>query len=169
LQRRIDPPTVVRMNQPVYAIRGRTDYPDLTVCRYSTVHDIDALVPAAAAMHKEEVGIDPLERDAAGYRDRVRELIEKKRSVVRIHERAIVSKCEYSAVTPEAVQLMGVWTHPQFRRRGFGRELLREVVGHLAREGKAVTLFVNDFNRPAMALYESLGFQRIGMNRALIW
>ena len=169
LHSRLDPPTVARMNQPVYAIRGRLDYPDLTHCRYSTIRDIDTLVPACAAMHKEEVGIDPLERDAAGYRERVRELIEKKRSVVYIHERNIAAKCEFSAVTPEAVQLMGVWTDPSFRRRGLGRELLREVCGHLARKGKAVTLFVNDFNRPAVTLYESLGFKRIGLNRALIW
>src|SRR5207244_767683 len=127
LQSRLDPPTVIRMNQPVYAIRGRMDYPDFTRCRYSTLGDIESLVPACAAMHKEEVGIDPLERDAAGYRERVRELIEKKRSVVRLHQGNIVAKCEYSAVTTEAVQLMGVWTHPKFRRRGFGRELLREV------------------------------------------
>ena len=169
LQARFDPPTVVRMNQPVYALRGRTDFPDLTECRYSTTRDIDALVPAAAAMHKEEVGIDPLERDAAGYRERIRELFEKNRSVIRVHDRTIVAKCEYSAVTPEAVQLMGVWTHPRYRRRGFGRELLREVCGHLCRNGKAVTLFVNDFNYPAVALYESLGFEPIGMNRAFIW
>lgn len=169
LQSRLDPPTVVRMNQPVYAIRGRLDYPDLTHCRYSTIQDIDALVPACAAMHKEEVGINPMERDATGYRERVRELIEKKRSVVLVRDRMIVAKCEYSAVTAEAVQIMGVWTHPQHRRRGYGRELLTEVCGHLARKGKSVTLFVNDFNAPAVSLYESLGFERIGMNRALIW
>jgi hypothetical protein len=80
---RLDPPTVVRMNQPIYAIRGRLDYPDLRESVYSAMRDLDALVPACAAMHAEEVGIDPLERDAAGYRERVRELIEKKRSVIR--------------------------------------------------------------------------------------
>ncbi|HEX7150125.1 MAG TPA: GNAT family N-acetyltransferase [Thermoanaerobaculia bacterium] len=169
LRSRLDPPTVVRMNQPIYAIRRRVDFPDLTVSRYSTVRDLDALVPACAAMHKEEVGIDPLERDAGGYRERIRELIERKRSVIRVVDGQIASKCEYSAVTNEAVQLMGVWTHPRFRRRGLSRETLSEVCGHLFRKGKTVTLFVNDFNSPAIALYESLGFERIGMNRALIW
>jgi predicted GNAT family acetyltransferase len=166
---RLDPPTVVRMNQPIYAIRGRLDYPDLQEATYSSMRDLDALVPACAAMHAEEVGIDPLERDAAGYRDRVRELIDKKRSVIRKAQGLIVSKCEYSAVTPDCVQLMGVWTNPRARRHGYARALLREVCGHLARKGKTVTLFVNDFNAPAIALYESLGFERIGMNRALIW
>lgn len=169
LRTRIDPPTVVRMNQPVYALRKHFDYPDLTDARYATMRDLDQLVPACAAMHREEVGIDPLERDAVGYRERIRELIEKKRSVVRVLDNIIASKCEYSAVTNEAVQLMGVWTHPRYRRRGLSKALLREVCGHLFRKGKVVTLFVNDFNRPAIALYESLGFQPIGMNRALIW
>ena len=169
LASRLDPPTVIRLNQPVYALQRRLDYPDLTLARYSTMRDLDALVPACAAMHKEEVGIDPLERDAAGYRERIRELIEKKRSVIRVIDGRIATKCEYSAVTGDAVQLMGVWTHPHFRRRGLSRDLLREVCGHLSRRGKTVTLFVNDFNRPAIALYEALGFKRIGMNRALIW
>jgi predicted GNAT family acetyltransferase len=169
LRLRIDPPTVVRLTQPVYARRGRLDYPDLTEGRYATMRDLDPLVPACAAMHQEEVGIDPLERDAAGYRERIRELIERKRSIVLVQQGRIAAKCEYSAVTPEAVQLMGVWTAPDMRRHGLSRKLLREVCGHLARKGKTVTLFVNDFNRPAVSLYESIGFQRIGVNRALIW
>ena len=169
LRTRLDPPTVVRMNQPVYAVRRRLDFPDFELARYSTVRDLDQLIPACAAMHKEEVGIDPLERDAVGYRERIRELVDKKRSVVRIVEGVIAAKCEYSAVTNEAVQLMGVWTDPRYRRRGLAYELLREVCGHLFRREKTVTLFVNDFNLPAIRLYESLGFQRIGINRALIW
>jgi hypothetical protein len=169
LQTRLDPPAVMRMSQPVYAIAGRLDFPDLKEARYSTLRDLDTLVPACAAMHKEEVGIDPLERDSPGYRERIRELVEKKRSIVRVINGQIAAKCEFSAVTPEAVQLMGVWTDPGLRRRGLGRALLREICGHLARKGKSVTLFVNDFNLPAIALYESLGFKSIGVNRALIW
>ena len=169
LRLRLDPPTVIRMNQPVYALARTLEYPDLTRGRYSTIRDLEQLVPACAAMHKEEVGIDPMERDAVGYRERIRELIEKKRSLVLMENGVIAAKCEYSAVTPDSVQLMGVWTHPKYRRRGLSRELLTEVCGHLSRKGKTVTLFVNDFNTPAVSLYESLGFKRIGLNRALIW
>lgn len=169
LRTRVDPPAVVRMNQPVYAIRRRFDFPDLVRSRYGTLSDLDQLVPACAAMHKEEVGIDPLERDAVGYRERIRELVERNRSIVCFEGRVIATKCEFSAVSDEAVQLMGVWTHPQYRRRGLARLMLRETCGHLFRRGKNVTLFVNDFNRPAIALYEAIGFQKIGVNRALIW
>lgn len=169
LRTRVDPPTVVRMNQPVYAMTRRFDFPDLTTARYATFDDLDQLVPACAAMHKEEVGIDPLERDASGYRERIRELVDRRRAIIRVIDGAIASKCEFSAVSDDAVQLMGVWTHPKHRRHGLSRETIREVCGHLFRRGKNVTLFVNDFNLPAVSLYESIGFQQIGMNRALIW
>jgi predicted GNAT family acetyltransferase len=169
LRTRLDPPTVVRLNQPVYSIRRRFDFPDLAEARYATLDDLEQLVPACAAMHKEEVGIDPLERDAAGYRERIRELIDRRRAIVHEQDGLIASKCEFSAVSEDAVQLMGVWTHPRFRRRGLAKVTLREVCGHLFRRGKDITLFVNDFNLPAIGLYESIGFQRIGMNRALIW
>ena len=169
IRSRFDPPTVVRMTQPIYALRRQLGFPEMETARFATLSDLDQLVPACAAMHKEEVGIDPLERDAAGYRERIRELVERKRAIIRVEKGVIASKCEFSAVTDDAAQLMGVWTDPRFRRRGLAAVTLREVCGHLFRKGKAVTLCVNDFNLPAIQLYERLGFQRIGTNRALIW
>jgi predicted GNAT family acetyltransferase len=168
---RVDPPTVVRLNQPVYVIE-RSDLHfagNLSRMRYATLQDLDILVPACAAMHREEVGIDPMSRDAVAYRQRIRELIAQKRSVVRLISGRVAFKCEYSAVTNQYVQLMGVWTAPELRRRGYAREGLIELCAHVRRLGKGVTLFVNDFNRPARALYESIGFHQEGANRALIW
>jgi len=166
----VQPPTVVRMSQPVYALDvSASDFPDLDFVRYSTMGDLEELVPACAAMHLEEVGIDPLQRDATGYARRVRELVEDYRSFVGIADSRIVFKAEISAETPEAVQIMGVWTRPSHRRRGFARRGMREICGHLLRRRKTVSLFVNDFNAPAITLYEELGFRQIGAFRALIW
>jgi hypothetical protein len=164
-----DPPTVARLNQPIYALERHEALPDLERVRYSRTDDLPALVPACAAMHLEEVGINPLDRDAYGYRERIRELVIARRSLLLTVGQRIVFKCELSAVTPEAAQLMGVWTAPALRRKGYARAGMREVCGHLLRQGKTVTLFVNDFNTGAIRLYEELGFRRIGTNRALIW
>lgn len=164
------PPTVVRLNQPVYALDAPASrFSDLEFVRYSTTADLDALVPACAAMHREEVGIDPVERDAKGYARRVRELVEDHRSFIGTMDGRIVFKCEISAETETAVQLMGVWTAPAYRRQGLARKGMREICGHLRRRGKIVTLFVNDFNIGAIALYEELGFRPVGAFRALIW
>ncbi|MFN2237840.1 MAG: GNAT family N-acetyltransferase [Thermoanaerobaculia bacterium] len=170
LEKRISPPTVVRLRQPVYAIpRGPTALPDLERLRYAVESDLASLVPACAAMHVEEVGISPLDRDAVGYRNRIRELIQRRRSFVLVENREIIFKAELSAVTDDAVQVMGVWTRPARRREGYARVGMAELAGHTLRQGKAITLFVNDFNHPAIRLYEDLGFRRMGENRALIW
>lgn len=170
LEKRLSPPTVIRLNQPVYAIRpGPTSLPDLERLRYSSEADLPALVPACAAMHVEEVGISPLDRDPVGYRNRIRELIQRGRSFVLVDRGEIAFKAELSAVTEDAVQVMGVWTRPSRRREGFARIGMAELAGHILRQGKAATLFVNDFNLPAIHLYERLGFRRVGANRALIW
>jgi predicted GNAT family acetyltransferase len=170
LEPRLEPPTVVRLRQPVYAMStALVPLEDLRHMRFATLRDLEALVPACAAMHAEEVGIDPLTRDPVGYRQRVRELIARGRALLWKEHGRVIFKCEFSAVTPQAVQLMGVWTHPSHRGRGYARRGLREICGHILRQRKQATLFVNDFNDAAIRLYEELGFRRIGENRALIW
>lgn len=165
----VSPPTVVRLAQPVYVLDSLAQPCNLEKVRYATAADLDRLVPACAAMHFEEVGIDPLSRDATGYRQRIRELVLRKRSLVLDDDGVIVAKAEYSAVTPYTVQLMGVWTHPAYRRRGYAKRAMTEICGHILSQRKRPSLFVNDFNLPAVRLYESLGFRMIGTNRALIW
>ena len=165
----VSPPTVVRLAQPVYVLDSLPRPVNLERVRYSTLADLDRLVPACAAMHLEEVGIDPLSRDASGYRQRIRELVLRTRSLVLEEDGVIVSKAEYSAVTPYTVQLMGVWTHPSYRRRGYAKRAMTEICGHILSQRRRPSLFVNDFNVPAIRLYESLGFRMVGTNRALIW
>jgi len=170
LRGKIDPPTVSRLHQPVYVIDpSHHDFPDLEFMRPSIVSDLPLLVPACAAMHLEEVGINPVDRDAVGYRRRIEDLVRKNRSFVGLIDGRIAFKCEISAETEDAVQLMGVWTAPELRRKGLARKGMREICGHIAQSGRVVTLFVNDFNKGALDLYENLGFKRIGVNRALIW
>ncbi|HUF10062.1 MAG TPA: GNAT family N-acetyltransferase [Rhodothermales bacterium] len=169
LKEHYDPPTVVRLSQPVYLLDRFDSAAGLREVRHSRTDHLDLLVPACAAMHREEIGIDPMERDAFGYRQRVRDLVEQKRSFVMLEKGEIAFKCEISAETSRAVQLMGVWTAPPLRGRGYARRGLTEVCSHIIRGGRTVTLFVNDFNQPARLLYENLGFRQIGENRALIW
>ncbi len=165
----VAPPTVWRDRQPGYGLGHMDEPPELDLVRYARPGDLDALVPACATMHLEEVGIDPLNRDASGYRQRIRELISQQRSMVLFHKGKLVFKTEFSAVTTQTVQLMGVWTRPEERGHGWAGKGLREICGHLLRRQRRDNLFVNDFNKPAIKLYESLGFRPVGVNRALIW
>ena len=52
-----------------------------------------------------------------------------------------------------------VAVHPDFRRQGIGRELLKKIELHATRTGCCrVTLEVRQDNKPAQELYQSLGF-----------
>ena len=68
-----------RPGQPVYA-SDEAPEPGETGLRPATLEDLELLVPACAAAHEEEIGIDPLRRDPDGFRWRTRAQIEEGRS-----------------------------------------------------------------------------------------
>jgi ribosomal protein S18 acetylase RimI-like enzyme len=63
----------------------------------------------------------------------------------------------------ELVELVSMWTSPDFRRAGVGRALVAAVLDW-ARESSARTVSVQVTlgNDPAARLYESMGFRRTG-------
>ena len=111
------PPREDRPGQPVYAIDSRPP-PARPACGAATPDDLDVLVPACAAAHALELGVDPLARDADGFRWRTRAQIEEGRSWIWVEDGVVLFKAEASAWTPSAVQLQQVWVDPAARGRG---------------------------------------------------
>lgn len=61
-----------------------------------------------------------------------------------------------------------VAVHPDFRRRGIGRQMMNQVLRYVEeRRGSAVVLQVEEDNTGAIDLYQSLKFKQVGT--ALIW
>jgi uncharacterized protein len=157
-----------RPGQPVFAIERRPD-PGGTGLREATPQDFDLLVPAAAATHAGEIGIDPMAVDADGFRRRTRKQIDEGRSWVWIEEGRIYFKAEASAWTPHAVQLQQVWVDPAVRNEGFGRRGLSDLIRLLLERVPRVCLFVRADNPAAIRLYEVVGMQRVGYYRSLLF
>ncbi|MBN1583111.1 MAG: GNAT family N-acetyltransferase, partial [Anaerolineae bacterium] len=65
----------------------------------------------------------------------------------------------------EAIYLHTLQIRSEFRRRGFGRQLLENIVRDLLAEGKRVRLEVDTENDIALSLYRSCGFQVIATYR----
>lgn len=59
---------------------------------------------------------------------------------------------------PGHTEVSGVCTHPDFRHRGFARRLSAAVAARIESRGERPFLHAWKTNRPAIALYESLGF-----------
>lgn len=61
------------------------------------------------------------------------------------------------------IQVLNLAVHKDHRRRGIGRQLMRQVLDEAGRtKVGCVTLEVRDGNVEAVALYESIGFNRVG-------
>ena len=148
-----------RPGQPVYVIR-EPPAPGDTGLRAALPHDLERLVPACAAAHALELGVDPIARDADGFRWRTAAQIDEGRSWLWLENDVVLFKAEASAWTPHAVQLQQVWTDPEARRAGYGSRGLRDLCRLLLETTPAVTLFVRTDNAPAIALYDSIGMTK---------
>jgi uncharacterized protein len=165
---RMPPPRDDRPGQPVYAI---SDLPASgeTGLRPARERDFELLLPACAAAHEEEIGVDPLARDPDGFRWRTRSQIEEGRSWIWAEGDTILFKAEASAWTPSAVQVQQVWVDPDVRGQGYGQRGMRDLCRLLLEHVPTVCLFVRPENTPAIRLYETIGMQRHGAYRSLIF
>jgi hypothetical protein len=157
---RLPRPREDRPGQPVFVIREPPEG-EPTALRPATLEDLDLLVPACAAAHEEELGIDPMRRDPDGFRWRTRQQIEEGRSWLWEVDGTILFKAEASAWTPSAVQLQQVWVDPPVRQHGYGALGLRHLCRALLAQVPAVCLFVRAENVAAIRLYESIGMSHV--------
>ena len=157
-----------RPGQPVYAIETPPE-PGDTGLRPATPADLDRLVPACAAAHALELGLDPLARDAEGFRWRTLAQIDEGRSWVWLEGGVVRFKAEASAWTPSAVQLQQVWVDPAARGRGDGARGLRDLCRLLLATTPTVTLFVRSENTAARALYDAIGMRRVLEYRSVLF
>jgi ribosomal-protein-alanine N-acetyltransferase len=73
----------------------------------------------------------------------------------------IIAFCNYWIVVPE-LQILAIATHPDYRGRGIGRQVLDHVLATAARAGcQMASLEVRAGNAPAIALYEHAGFKTV--------
>ena len=164
---RVPEPREDRPGQPVYVLEEAPEAGE-TGLRAATHDDLELLVPACAAAHFEEIGIDPLERDPESFRWRTRMQIEDGRSWIWREDGTILFKAEASAWTPRAVQLQQVWVDPDARGNGFAQRGMRDLCRVLLGRVPTICLFVRSDNAPAIRVYEAIGMRQVGTYRSLI-
>jgi len=160
-----------RPGQPVYVLNKSFTGPGpvKSGVRAAALDDLELLLPACAETHLGELGVDPLERDAAGFRRRTIAQIEEGRSWLWAENGTILFKAEASAWTPQAVQLQQVWVDPEARKQGYGTRGLADLCRLLLERTPSVTLFVRSENEAAIRLYERVGMRQVGSYRSLLF
>lgn len=156
------PARSLRLNQPLLVQDRDSDIDPHPGVRRVRIDELDVLYPACVAMFTEEVGVSPETDNRGGYRARVAQLITLGWSFAWIENGEVIFKAEVGAATEHACQLQGVWISPRRRGNDLAAAAMAAVVRQV-RETVApvVTLYVNDYNAPARALYKRVGFRQV--------
>ena len=138
--------------------------------RLATSADLGELLPAAAAMFTEEVGFDPVARYGDGYAARLRTLIAGQRSaIVTDVNGRVIFKADAGIVNLDAAQVQGVWLHPDYRGCGLAKPFFASAAQVLQRRYPHLSLYVNDYNAHALAMYRGTGWEQIGQFSTIIF
>lgn len=129
----------------------------------------DSYFAAAAAMYLEELEEDPLQTNPVGYRNYVRRLIEQGRAFAIADEGEVVFKADLGAVSAQVAQVQGVWVKPAFRGRGLSVGGMAGVTNAIVASGRTASLYVNDFNAPAVASYRRCGYAEVGALASILY
>ena len=70
------------------------------------------------------------------------------------------------ARTPTQIRLMDIALLPEFRNRGVGKLLVRQLADEAARAGLPLRHMVFELNEDALRFYERLGFTRLELHGA---
>ena len=165
---RLPEPREDRPGQPVYTITAAPPAGESGL-RPARLDDLDILVPACAAAHELELGIDPLSRDADAFYWRTSTQVEEGRSWLWVEDGVVRFKAEASAWTPQAVQIAQVWTDPAARGLGYATRGLADLCRLLLDWVPVVTLFVRSENDAAIGLYEKVGMRKVLEYRSVLF
>jgi hypothetical protein len=157
------PPSIVRESQPVYALTREAlrERPEAVDVRPARPDEAEIVAYNSGAMILGELGYDPRSSRAA-FTSAVRRSIALGAWWVWVVDGELRFQLNVGPRTAETAQLQGVWTPPAQRGHGYAGLALSAIARRLLATEKTLSLYVNDFNRAAIALYEHAGFERVG-------
>lgn len=151
----------LRANQPLMLLRNPSEVaPDPRV-RQIVADDFPAYFRAAVDMYTEEVGTSPL-AGGGDYRWYVQRLIREGLAFGIVENGEVLFKADVGASTSLFAQIQGVWVAPHLRGQGLSAPAMTAVDNMLQQRFQAVSLYVNDYNVRARALYKRVGYVDIG-------
>jgi ribosomal protein S18 acetylase RimI-like enzyme len=127
--------------------------------RQARAEELEMVVPVHAQTAYEESGVNPLEVDPAGFRERCARRINQGRVWVAIEEGKLKFKADIVSDTPSVVYLEGVFVSAEHRGNGYGARCMTQLTNKLLTDSKSVCLLVNEQNSAAQASYRKAGFQ----------
>ena len=127
--------------------------------RLATRAEVELVIKVHAERAAEETGVNPLDVDPDGFRQRCARRIEQERVWVSVEDKRLVFKADVICDLPEITYLEGVYVSPERRGNGFGRLCMRHLTNLLLSRTKSVCLLLKEQNSAAKACYQRAGYQ----------
>jgi RimJ/RimL family protein N-acetyltransferase len=130
--------------------------------------DLDEIVANSARQHFEDLKEDRQAFDPQGFRQRHLQDLRAGHWWVARERGRVVFQVHVGPENEEAVQLGGVFTPPELRRRGHATRALASISRELLLDKPSVCLFCDEANSPARRVYERIGFEVVGHYRSVL-
>ena len=151
----------VRRKQPLMVRSGAPEFDADPRVRPLTMKDFDSYLEASVHMYTEEIGSSPY-KYGPGYESFVADRIKNRDAWGIVENSTVIFKADLGPKHLDQAQLQGVWVHPDHRGTGLSVPGLAGMLRDVFRTHGTVSLYVNDFNIPAIRSYERLGFEHVG-------
>lgn len=138
------------------------------VARKARIDEWTAVADNSAAMIAQELEYDP-RRSAPEFTANVRAMIERGLWWVGESYGRLCFFCNIGPWSPQTAQIQGIWTPPEMRGKGLATSAMSGVCERLLAMSPSLSLYVNDFNKPAVALYERLGFETVAEFQTILF
>ncbi|MGH9931981.1 MAG: GNAT family N-acetyltransferase [Pyrinomonadaceae bacterium] len=130
-----------------------------TELRLATHDDLELVMPVQAQMAFEESGINPMEKDLEGFRQRCTRRIEQGRTWVAVADGKLLFKADIISDTAAVTYLEGIWVNPEERGTGLGRRCMSQLAQTLLSGSESICLLVNEKNTAAQHFYQRAGYK----------
>jgi predicted GNAT family acetyltransferase len=107
----------------------------------------------------DESGVNPLEVDPVGFRERLMRRIELGRVWVWTEGGRLIFKVDVMADVPGCTYLEGVYVHTEERRKGYGLRAMSQLARILLARTETLCLLVNEQNKDAQMFFFKAGYK----------
>jgi ribosomal protein S18 acetylase RimI-like enzyme len=121
--------------------------------------ELELVMPVQAELALAESGVNPLDVDPEGFRQRCLRRIQQERTWVVVENDRLIFKADVISKTSAVVYLEGIWLRDDQRCNGSSVQFMNELTHRLFTDAKSICLLVNESNKRAQSFYRKCGFR----------
>jgi uncharacterized protein len=143
-------------------------YDNRVVARRARIDEWPAVADNSASMIAAELEYDPM-RSSPEFTSNVRAMIDRGLGWVGESLGRLCFFCNIGPWSPKTAQLQGIWVPPELRGKGLATAALAAVCDRVLEVTPTLSLYVNDFNERAIALYDRVGFKTVSEFQTILF